>query len=119
MRKPITILVITATMLMAACNINTEPQTEPVTETSAEVSVTSETTTEFSSHAKQDELIDLMRKFTNLKTVLINHGDAGVKEIFAKIIAKEINPKHVAILGPKHTMRVGAYGLLKSYPFNS
>ena len=45
MRKPITILVITATMLMAACNINTEPQTEPVTETSAGVSVTSETTT--------------------------------------------------------------------------
>ena len=77
------------------------------------------TTTEFSSHAKQDELIDMMRKFTNLKTVLINHGDAGVKEIFAKVIAKEINPKHVAILGPKHTMRVGAYGLLKSYPFNS
>ena len=55
MRKPITILVITATMLMAACNINTEPQTEPVTETSAEVSVTSETTTEFSSETTSVE----------------------------------------------------------------
>lgn len=77
------------------------------------------TTTEFSSHAKQDELLDLMKKFTNLKTVLINHGDSGVKEIFAKKIAEEINPKHVAILGPSYTMRIGAYGLLKSYPFNS
>ena len=42
----------------------------------------------------------------------------GVKKIFAKKITEEISPKHVAILGPNHTMRVGAYGLLKSYPFN-
>lgn len=77
------------------------------------------TTTEFSSHAKQDELLDFMRQFTNLKTILVNHGDADVKKIFAKKITEEISPKHVAILGPNHTMRVGAYGLLKSYPFNS
>ena len=77
------------------------------------------TTTEFSSHAKQDELLNFMRQFTNLKTILVNHGDADVKKIFAKKITEEISPKHVAILGPNHTMRVGAYGLLKSYPFNS
>ena len=71
----------------------------------------------FFAQAVKNEL-DLMRKFSNLKTVLVNHGDADVKKIFAKKITEEISPKHVAILGPNHTMRVGAYGLLKSYPFN-
>lgn len=73
-------------------------------------------TTEFSSHAKQEDLIDFMRNFKNLKSVLINHGDSLVKEAFAKKIIEELNPKKVAILSPENYIRVGAYGVIKSYP---
>jgi len=73
------------------------------------------TTTEFSSHAKQDELLDFIKSFSNLKTVLINHGEKEIKEIFAKKITEEISPKNVAILDPKYTIRIGSYGLIKSF----
>lgn len=73
-------------------------------------------TNEFSSHAKQEELLDLMNTFTNLKSVLINHGETQVKEAFARKVVEEVNPKKVAILEPENYIRIGAYGIIKSYP---
>lgn len=73
-------------------------------------------TTEFSSHAKQEDLLDFIRNFNNVKSVLINHGEKRTKETFAKKIIEEINPKKVAILEPVNYIRVGAYGVIKSYP---
>ncbi|MGN1013020.1 MAG: MBL fold metallo-hydrolase RNA specificity domain-containing protein [Clostridia bacterium] len=72
-------------------------------------------TNEFSSHAKQEDLIEFMKKFSNIKSVLVNHGEEKVKEIFAKKVIEEINPKKVAILGPENYIRIGAYGVIKSY----
>ncbi len=72
-------------------------------------------TNEFSSHAKQEDLLDLMRKFNNVKSVLLNHGETVVKENFAKKIIEEINPKKVAILSPENYIRIGTYGVIKSY----
>lgn len=72
-------------------------------------------TNEFSSHAKQEDLLDLMRKFPNLKSVSINHGETKVKEAFAKKVINDINPKKVAILSPENYIRIGAYGIIKSY----
>ncbi len=72
-------------------------------------------TTEFSSHAKQEELLDFMRNFKQLKSVLINHGDKNVKEAFAKKVIDELNPKKVAILSPENTIRIGAFGVIKSF----
>lgn len=72
-------------------------------------------TNEFSSHAKQEDLLDLMRKFPNLKSVSINHGETNVKEAFAKKIINDINPKKVSILGPENYIRFSGYGIMKSF----
>ena len=42
---------------------------------------------EFSSHAKQEELLDFLNSFTNLRSVIINHGEVDVKE---KICTKSL-----------------------------
>ena len=46
MKRALISLVIAATVLVVACDINSDPQTEPVTETTTEIVVTSETTTQ-------------------------------------------------------------------------
>ena len=40
-------------------------------------------TNEFSAHAKSEEMIEFLQQFTNLKMVLINHGNLESKETFA------------------------------------
>ena len=72
-----------------------------------------EYTTEYSAHAKADELIALLSKFENLKLVLVNHGQAYVKDEFAKRIVKELGPKNVGILGREYFYRVDPYGLAR------
>ena len=71
-------------------------------------------TNEFSSHAKCDEMIDFLKKFKNLKLVLINHGETNTKEAFASKIIDTINPKNVGILGRDYFFRVNPYGLVKT-----
>ena len=72
-----------------------------------------EYTTEFSSHAKADEMIEFLQQFNNLKLVLINHGEINVKELFAKRVLEEVNTKDVGILG-EYFFRVDSYGLVKT-----
>ncbi len=43
-----------------------------------------EFTSEFSAHAKADEMINFLNEFKNLKAVLVNHGEIDVKDNFAK-----------------------------------
>lgn len=73
-----------------------------------------EYTTEFSAHAKADEIIAFLQQFENLKLVLVNHGETEVKEEFAKRIVKEVNAKDVGILDRSQLYRVGPYGFVKS-----
>ena len=73
-----------------------------------------EFTTEFSAHAKADEMISFLKKFKNLKLVLVNHGEVQTKEIFANRIANEVNPKMVGILGREYFFRVNHFGLIKT-----
>lgn len=75
-----------------------------------------EYTTEYSAHAKADEIIDFLNQFECLKVVLLNHGEAYVKEQFAKRIKKEINPKDIEILGNGYFYRIGPHGLIKTMP---
>lgn len=75
-----------------------------------------EYTTEYSAHAKADEIIDFLNQFEDLKVVLIDHGEAKVKEQFVRRIFKEINPKDVEILGNQYVYRIGSYGLIKTMP---
>lgn len=70
------------------------------------------TTNEFSSHAKADELIELLQKFKHLNLVLVNHGQKHVKEEFAKKVCEEVRAKRVEILG-EHTFMLSRYGYVK------
>ena len=72
-----------------------------------------EYTNEFSAHAKADEMISFLQKFEKLNLVLVNHGEAPVKDIFAKRILREVDTKNVAILG-QYFHRVNPYGLVTS-----
>ena len=70
--------------------------------------------TEFSSHAKQEELISFLQSFTNLRAVLINHGETKVKEEFAEKVYNEVNASDVAILNREYFFRIGSYGIEKT-----
>ena len=47
-----------------------------------------EYTSEFSAHAKADEMIAFLKQFKKINMVLINHGNTNVKESFAKSVMK-------------------------------
>jgi metallo-beta-lactamase family protein len=71
-------------------------------------------TTEFSAHAKADEMIAFLKQFNNLKLILVTHGEVNVKEIFAKRILDEVSTKNVGLLGRDYLFRVNPYGLVKT-----
>lgn len=73
-----------------------------------------EFTSEFSAHAKADELIHFLKQFENLNLVLVNHGEPYVKEAFAKRVLKEISTKDVGIANEEFFFRVSPYHLLKT-----
>lgn len=72
--------------------------------------------TEFSAHAKADVLLNFLKDFTDLKMVLLNHGEPETKLAFAERVKNEIHPKRVGILDREYLFRVDAYGLVKSFP---
>lgn len=73
-----------------------------------------EYTTEYSAHAKADEMINFLNQFTNVKMILINHGEKQSKDAFAKRVLKEVETKHVGILGNEYFFRIDPYGLVKT-----
>lgn len=70
-------------------------------------------TSEFSAHAKADELIDFLRPFENIKFLLINHGSSDAKDDYAERVIKELDPKNVCVLNRNYFFRVNGYGLAK------
>ena len=75
-----------------------------------------EYTSEFSGHAKADTMIKFLKQFTNLKLVLVNHGEAEVKKEFAKRILEEVDTKNVGILDRTTLFRVNTWGCIKTIP---
>lgn len=71
-------------------------------------------TSEFSAHAKADEMIDFLNGFKDIKAVLVNHGEIEVKDIFAERIASETNAKSVAVLDRSYFFRISPWGIVKS-----
>lgn len=69
-------------------------------------------TSEWSSHAKADELIEFLQQFKHLNLLLINHGQTEVKQQFAERVGIETNAKYVGILGA-HTFKISCYGYVK------
>lgn len=72
-----------------------------------------EYTTEFSSHAKLDEILEFLNQFTNIKLLLVNHGEYECKENLAKEAILHKLSKDVAIESRSTFYRIGRYGLLK------
>lgn len=68
---------------------------------------------EFSSHAKADQLLDLLRTFDNLVGVFINHGNPKTKEIYANTIMDCIDVKFVEILDRSIFYSMSGYTVLK------
>ena len=73
-----------------------------------------EYTTEYSAHAKADEMIQFLKKFDNLRLVLVNHGESETKNIFAERIVNEVEAKRVGLLGRDYFFRFEHYGLVKT-----
>ena len=46
-------------------------------------------TTEFSAHAKADEMIDFLNDFNHINFIIVNHGEPEVKEKFASRILRK------------------------------
>jgi len=72
-----------------------------------------EYTTEFSSHAKLDEILDFLKQFKNIKLVLINHGENDCKENLAKQVILGKLAKDVAVESRFTFNRIGPYGFIK------
>ena len=54
-------------------------------------------TTEFSGHARPNELFEFIDKFTNLKAVIVTHGEPKSKEAFAQYIQKHLQDEYVKV----------------------
>lgn len=70
------------------------------------------TTNEWSSHAKANEIIELLQQFKHLNLVLINHGQLEVKKQFAERVNHEVKTKNVGVLG-EYTFKINCYGYVK------
>lgn len=75
-----------------------------------------EYTSEFSGHAKADEMIDFLKKFKNLKLVLVNHGERETKYSFAGKIMSKIDVKDVEVMGKEYYFKINPYGLVACKP---
>ncbi len=75
-------------------------------------------TNEFSSHAKKEDLINLLLGFKDLKSVLINHGETDVKHAYVQSVKELVNPKNIGILSSTECIRIGPYGIIKTFPIS-
>ncbi len=71
-------------------------------------------TSEYSAHAKSDEMIEFLQQFKDLRVILINHGEKEVKKIFANKVLNKVEVNSVGILGEGYLFRVDHFGYVKS-----
>lgn len=71
-------------------------------------------TAEFSSHAKSDELLELAKRFKNLRAVILNHGEEKAKEEMAKRVMDELELSHVGIIDREFFFRIDTWGINKT-----
>lgn len=71
-------------------------------------------TYEFSSHARQEELIDFTRKFKKINFLLINHGEEAAKNELGWKCVQCSNIKNVGVMDGITNFRISPYGLIKT-----
>lgn len=72
-------------------------------------------TSEFSAHAKADEMILFLKQFRNINMVIVNHGDTSKKDAFATRILREVKTKEVGIATREFFFRINPYHLVKTF----
>ena len=75
-----------------------------------------EFTSEYSAHAKSDELLNFLKDFESINTILINHGSLEAADQYSSAVIKNIDSKNVGILGRDYLFRLNGYGLIKTIP---
>ena len=72
------------------------------------------TTGEFSTHAKRDELLEFFKQFSNIRSILIQHGEISTKEKFAEYCRQNLdNCKRIEVLGNGQTVSLNSWGVVK------
>ena len=72
-------------------------------------------TTEFSAHAKADEMISFLNRFSHINFIDVVHGEPEVKTKFASRILREVNNVKEVGIGNRDTFfRINPYGCAKS-----
>lgn len=71
-------------------------------------------TSEFSSHAREEDLIDLTKKFKKINFLLLNHGDDVAKESLSENCYQLPHIKDVGIINGETDFRISCYGLVKT-----
>ena len=74
-----------------------------------------EFTDEFSGHAHENDLIDYLSCFNEIKLLVINHGEEEVKKQFGRDVSREVNPKDVFVLDRENAVRINSFGFEKSF----
>lgn len=75
-----------------------------------------EYTSEFSAHAKADELIEFLRSLWDIRLVLINHGETETQEFYANRVLREAKTHKVGLLNRTYIFRINANGLEETLP---
>ncbi len=72
-------------------------------------------TTELSRHAKQNEQIEYLKPFSDIKCHFTTHGPKNTREVFSNCVTNEIHPKNGVVLEPNKTYKINAFGLKKIF----
>ena len=72
-------------------------------------------TGEFSSHARKEDLVNLVRQFKKVNFLMLSHGDEEAKNSLSKSCYALENVKDVGIVDGKTDFRVNCYGLVKTF----
>ena len=75
-----------------------------------------EYTSEFSSHARKDELLSFLKQFKRPKLILLNHGSIEAQKAYYKYVYESLNPKDLELLNGTYLYRINSYGLIKKMP---
>jgi metallo-beta-lactamase family protein len=74
-----------------------------------------EYTDEFSGHAHEDDLIDYLSCFNDIKLLAINHGEEDSKRQFGHDAKQEVSPKDIFVLDRENAVRINSFGFEKSF----
>ena len=69
-------------------------------------------TSQFSLHAKLDQLMGFLKDFKNPKFVIVTHGEQSSKATVAEKALEELNVPNVGILSPDVLFQIGSDGLI-------